>query len=124
MEGVDLPLDDPLEGLDELVARSRLKEGAGLHADALRLGEEFHHNGLTIRCAQIGRVPRGLASAWNRRRLADETIGLVRDTAEAIREHMITDVVDLDDGPALIGQLARGEREVVQAVFRMEAALP
>ena len=26
----------------------------------LRLGEEFHHNGLSIRCAQIGRVPRGL----------------------------------------------------------------
>jgi threonine dehydrogenase-like Zn-dependent dehydrogenase len=26
---------------------------------ALRLGAEFHHNGLGIRCAQIGRVPRG-----------------------------------------------------------------
>ena len=35
----------------------------------LRLGEEFHHNGLTIRCAQIGRVPRGLAHCWDRRRL-------------------------------------------------------
>ncbi len=91
-------------------------------ADALRLGEEFHHNGLTIRCAQIGRVPRGLAGDWDRRRLADETIALVRDAGEAIREHVITDVVDLDDGPALIGQLARREREVVQAVFRMEAA--
>lgn len=30
-------------------------------SEALRLGEEFHHNGLTIRCAQINRVPRGLA---------------------------------------------------------------
>ncbi len=30
-------------------------------ADAVRLGEEFHHNGLSLRCAQIGRVPRGLA---------------------------------------------------------------
>ena len=27
----------------------------------VRLGEEFHHNGLAIRCAQIGRVPRGLS---------------------------------------------------------------
>ncbi len=26
---------------------------------ALRLGAEFHHNGLTVRCAQIARVPRG-----------------------------------------------------------------
>ena len=41
-------------------------------APDLRLGEEFHHNGLAIRCAQIGRVPRGLAFAWDRRRLATE----------------------------------------------------
>ncbi|MDB5473559.1 MAG: Threonine dehydrogenase, partial [Devosia sp.] len=27
-------------------------------ANELRLGEEFHHNGLAIRCAQINRVPR------------------------------------------------------------------
>ena len=35
-------------------------------ADAVRLGEEFHHNGLAIRCAQIGRVPRGQAHLWDR----------------------------------------------------------
>lgn len=28
-------------------------------AGEVRLGEEFHHNGLAVRCAQIGRVPRG-----------------------------------------------------------------
>ena len=28
-------------------------------ADDVALGEEFHHNGLSLRCAQIGRVPRG-----------------------------------------------------------------
>ena len=39
-------------------------------ADAVRLGEEFHHNGLAVRCAQIGRVPRGLAHAWDRDRLS------------------------------------------------------
>ncbi|HWM03327.1 MAG TPA: zinc-binding alcohol dehydrogenase, partial [Actinophytocola sp.] len=42
----------------------------------VRLGEEFHHNGLTIRCAQIGRVPRGLAHLWDRERLSAETIDL------------------------------------------------
>jgi hypothetical protein len=30
-------------------------------AEALRLSEEFHHNGLSIRSAQIGRVPQGLS---------------------------------------------------------------
>src|SRR4029450_8070214 len=44
----------------------------------LALGEEFHHNGLTIRCAQIGRVPRGMAHLWDRRRLAAETGDLLR----------------------------------------------
>ncbi|HZB50159.1 MAG TPA: zinc-binding dehydrogenase, partial [Mycobacteriales bacterium] len=39
-------------------------------ADLVRLGEEFHHNGLGIRCAQIGRVPRGLAHRWDRDRLS------------------------------------------------------
>ena len=39
----------------------------------LRLGEEFHHNGLTVRGAQINRVPRGLAASWDRDRLSAET---------------------------------------------------
>ena len=39
-------------------------------ADGTRFGEEFHHNGLSLRCAQIGRVPRGLAHLWDRRRLS------------------------------------------------------
>jgi threonine dehydrogenase-like Zn-dependent dehydrogenase len=47
-------------------------------ADAVRLGAEFHHNGLAVRCAQIGRVPRGLAHAWDRERLSAETIDLLR----------------------------------------------
>ncbi len=34
------------------------------------LGAELHHNGLTIRCAQIGRVPRGTAHLWDRERLS------------------------------------------------------
>ena len=47
-------------------------------ADEVRLGEEFHHNGLAIRCAQIGRVPRGLAPAGTARRLSAETLALLR----------------------------------------------
>ncbi|RYE87521.1 MAG: zinc-binding alcohol dehydrogenase, partial [Myxococcales bacterium] len=54
-------------------------------ADAVRLGEEFHHNGLNLRCAQINRVPRGLGFAWNKRRLAAETIGLLAERGEDIR---------------------------------------
>jgi threonine dehydrogenase-like Zn-dependent dehydrogenase len=86
-------------------------------ARELRLGEEFHHNGLTIRCAQIGRVPRGLEDRWDRQRLAAETIELLRRHGDALREHVITDVVPLDAGPDFLHLLAARRCEPIQAVF-------
>ena len=90
-------------------------------ADDLRLGEEFHHNGLAIRCAQIGRVPRGLGYRWDRNRLATETIGLLRSHGPAIRQHMITHIVPFDDAPAFLAELARGRTDFVQIVFKVAA---
>jgi threonine dehydrogenase-like Zn-dependent dehydrogenase len=87
-------------------------------ASELRLGEEFHHNALSIRCAQIGRVPRGLSFAWNRRRLAQETIGLLRAEGQAIRDHIITDIVPLDEAPAFLARLIEERRDFLQVVFQ------
>ena len=56
-------------------------------AEEVRLGEEFHHNGLALRCAQIGRVPRGLAASWDRERLSRATIDLLRAEGDRIRQH-------------------------------------
>ncbi|WP_250030724.1 zinc-dependent alcohol dehydrogenase [Paractinoplanes maris] len=86
-------------------------------ADDVRLGEEFHHNGLGIRCAQIGRVPRGLAPTWDRERLSAATIDLLRTHGEAIRKHLVTAVVPFEDGPALLDDLASRERQELQAVL-------
>jgi threonine dehydrogenase-like Zn-dependent dehydrogenase len=86
-------------------------------AEPLRLGEEFHHNGLTVRCAQIGRVPRGLAGAWDRDRLSHETIALLRAHGPAVRDALVTDVVPLEEAPALLRALAARHRHVLQAVF-------
>ncbi len=86
----------------------------------LRLGEEFHHNGLSIRSAQIARVPRGLAHRWNRRRLALETIELLRAYSSLIQAHLITDVVPLAAAPHLVADLAARKRHTLQAVFRMQ----
>ncbi len=88
-------------------------------ADALRLGEEFHHNGLNLRCAQINRVPRGLATLWDRRRLAEETIGLLKSHGKLIREHMITHIVPFDDGPAFLADLVENRPEFLQIVFKV-----
>lgn len=89
-------------------------------ADGLRLGEEFHHNGLNIRCAQINRVPRGLAALWDRRRLAEETVGLMRCQGAPIREHMITHVVPFGDGPAFLADLVANRPEFLQIVFKVD----
>lgn len=86
-------------------------------ADEVRLGEEFHHNGLAVRCAQIGRVPRGLAHSWDRERLSNETIALLAAEGAAIVKHLITDVVPIDEAPRLLDELAHRLRHIMQAVF-------
>ena len=90
-------------------------------ADAVRLGEEFHHNGLSVRCAQIGRVPRGLAHAWSRGRLARETVSLLQAHGPLVREQIITDIVPFDESPELIAGLAARTRHTIQAVFQVAA---
>jgi len=91
-------------------------------AAEVRLGAEFHHNGLGVRCAQIGRVPRGLAHTWDRERLSAETIDLLRVDGQAIREHLVTAVVPFEDAPALFSDLATRRRHEVQAVLAFTPA--
>ncbi|MER7502233.1 zinc-binding dehydrogenase [Nonomuraea pusilla] len=91
-------------------------------AREVRLGEEFHHNGLSLRCAQIGRVPRGLAHAWDRERLSYETIALLRERGSLLREHLVTDVADFADAPRLLTDLAARRRHTLQAVLRHDAS--
>ncbi|WP_084960960.1 zinc-binding dehydrogenase [Thermoactinospora rubra] len=86
-------------------------------AGEVRLGEEFHHNGLAIRCAQIGRVPRGLAHAWDRERLSHETIGLLRERGGLLRRHLVTDMVGFAQAPDFLRDLAARRRHTVQAVL-------
>ncbi|MDI6100184.1 zinc-binding alcohol dehydrogenase [Actinoplanes sp. NEAU-A12] len=86
-------------------------------ADEVRLGEEFHHNGLAVRCAQIGRVPRGLAHAWDRERLSAATLDLLRADGDAIRKHLVTALVPFDEAPALLTDLAERRRNELQAVI-------
>ncbi|WP_205949782.1 zinc-dependent alcohol dehydrogenase [Paracoccus contaminans] len=86
--------------------------------DGLRLGEEFHHNGLSIRCAQINRMPRPVAAAWDQRRLAQETLRLLAAEGDLIRREMITHVVPYDEAPAFLRHLVRDRPEFLQVVFQ------
>jgi threonine dehydrogenase-like Zn-dependent dehydrogenase len=89
-------------------------------ADRTRLGEEFHHNGLSLRCAQINRVPRGLAHQWDRRRLSAETLALLGRHGEAIRREMITHVVPVEEAPSFLSRLVSERPEFLQIVFSFE----
>lgn len=87
-------------------------------ADDVRLGEEFHHNGLSIRCAQIGRVPRGLAHAWDRDRLSAETIDLLRsDWGALLREHLVSAVVPFESAASVLVDLAERRRQELQVIL-------
>ncbi|MGI5215167.1 zinc-dependent alcohol dehydrogenase [Plantactinospora sp. CA-290183] len=86
-------------------------------ADALRLGEEFHHNGLSLRCAQVGRVPRGLAATWDRERLSAETIELLREYGDPVRKHLVSAVVPFDEAPGVLTDLATRRRHELQVVL-------
>ncbi|WP_406104247.1 zinc-binding dehydrogenase [Micromonospora globbae] len=86
-------------------------------ADEVRLGEEFHHNGLSVRCAQIGRVPRGLAPTWDRERLSAATVDLLRDDGDAIGKHLVSAVVPFDEAPAVLTDLAARRRHELQVVL-------
>ena len=86
-------------------------------AEEVRLGEEFHHNALRIICAQIGRVPRGLAGSWDRERLSLATLDLLAARGSDIREHLVTDIVAAAQAPALYADLLARRRESLQAVL-------
>ncbi|MBJ7454347.1 MAG: zinc-binding alcohol dehydrogenase, partial [Blastococcus sp.] len=79
-------------------------------AGAVRLGEEFHHNGLSVICAQIGHVPRGMSASWPRSALAAVTLELLRERGRDIRAHLVTDVVPFEEGPRLRADLAGRRR--------------
>jgi hypothetical protein len=89
-------------------------------AAELRLGAEFHHNGLAVRCAQIGRVPRGLTGTWDRERLSAETIDLLRADGTAIRKHLVTAVVPFENAAALFANLAATRGQELQAILAFD----
>ncbi len=46
-----------------------------------------------------------------------EETGLLAARGDAIRRHLVTDVVPIEDGPSVVAALARRERSAVQVVF-------
>ena len=83
----------------------------------VRLSHQLHHNGLALRSAQIGRVPSGMASAWDRQRLSTETTRIFHAHGDDIRKHLITDVMDITEAPGVLLDVAARRCHVLSAVF-------
>ncbi len=89
-------------------------------APGLQLGREFHHNGLKHICAQIYRVPRSLAGAWNHRRLAETTLAFLMERGEAVKTELITHVLPFRDAQQAYDLLAHEGADALQVVLDCE----
>lgn len=100
------------------VAASGFYQGGG---EALRLGEEFHHNRVRIVASQISGVPVELATRWDQPRLVrvfmDQAVRGAVDVAA-----LVTHVVDAADVADAFALLDAGDPAVLQAVLRFDAA--
>jgi len=84
-------------------------------ATALALGEEFHHNRVTIVSSQIGSVPPALSSRWTRERLHETVIRLCAAGRMDPRP-LVSHVIPAQDAAAayrLIDQPPEGLLQVV-----------
>lgn len=100
-------------GPEGLVVASGFYQGG---AERLLLGEEFHHNRVTIRCSQIGAVPAHLAARWDRDRLQQvvaEHLADGRLDAASLVTHRFT----LDDASTAYELLDNPPNDLMQAVF-------
>lgn len=86
-------------------------EGVGL-----RLGEEFHHNRITIICSQISGIRPDLAHRWSRDRLEATVIDLLaRRELEA--EALISHVLPIERAAAAYALLDSADPDVLQVIL-------
>jgi len=90
-------------------------------AEALRLGEEFHHNRVRIVASQISGTPVALGARWDQARLVATVMGLVAAGRLDVLP-LVTDVVDAAEVGAIFERLDRGDPAILQAVLRFPAA--
>ncbi len=84
--------------------------------DALRLGDEFHHNRVQLVASQIGGVPSEVADRWSVTRLhqvVDRRLG----SGDIPVDGLITHVVPATQAQTAYDQLDRGADDVLQVVL-------
>jgi threonine dehydrogenase-like Zn-dependent dehydrogenase len=103
---------------DGRVVAAGFYQGGGEH---LRLGEEFHHNRVSIVASQIGSTPVALGPRWDRARLVRVFMAQVAAGTVDVGS-LVTDVVAAGDVADAFARLDRGSAQTLQVVLRFDAA--
>lgn len=85
-------------------------------AAGLALGEEFHHNRITVICSQISGVNPALQHRWDKPRLTRAFMQLVADGKVAL-DPLITHVVPFRDAASIYQLLDTRPESVMQSVL-------
>jgi threonine dehydrogenase-like Zn-dependent dehydrogenase len=92
-------------------------------AQALSLGEEFHHNRVEIVCSQISGVNRSLDHRWNDARLQQTFMALAAQHRVEV-EPMISHVIPVREAPDAFALLDERPDETVQVVLDFTEGSP
>ena len=92
-------------------------------ASALALGEEFHHNRVTLVCSQIGSLPTALRERWSRDRL-HETVMSLCTSGRLDPRPLISHVIPASDAAEAYRLIDDPPPDLLQVIldFREEAA--
>lgn len=104
--------------VDGTVAASGFYQGG---ADALRLGEEFHHNRVRLVSSQISGVPVELSTRWNQPRLVRAFMEQAVSGAVDTRS-LVTHVTPADEVGTAFKLLDSGDPAVLQVVLSFDDA--
>lgn len=89
----------------------------------LFLGEEFHHNRITIVSSQIGGVVPNLQHRWDRPRLVETFMRMAIDEAVEVGP-LITHVVPAHEASSIFQTLNERPSEVLQAILDFRSPFP
>jgi len=100
-------------GYSSRVVASGFFQGA---AAPLRLGEEFHHNRITVVGSQISGVAPHLQHRWDELRMSQTVLSLEAEGVLLLRE-LVTHVVPADEAPSAFEMLDTATEDALQVVL-------
>jgi 2-desacetyl-2-hydroxyethyl bacteriochlorophyllide A dehydrogenase len=87
----------------------------------LRLGEEFHHNRVTVVGSQIFGVAPHLMHRWNELRMSNTVLSLERSGRLSLTE-LVSHVIPAEEAPAAFKMLDTAPQEALQVVLDYDPA--